>query len=88
MAEFISLRAQIVSVFVVRRLNDRYTLTQAKAVNQRRHPFAECDRRRARKNFFVSPHRARACAKSVESQRPFCNGKVVPGEQRRAASGT
>ena len=32
MAELISLRAQIVSVFVVRRLNDRHTLTQAKAV--------------------------------------------------------
>ena len=62
-------------------------LAEAPGVNQRRHPFAKCDRRRPWKDFFVAPHRVHACAQRFETERPPADSQVVAGEQRRLASG-
>src|SRR5262249_38526503 len=65
-------------------------MTSAKALrmNQRRHAFAECDRSGIRQDLFITPHRAEARSKLIETERALCLRKVITDKQWGSAGRT
>ena len=63
------------------------TFAETARVNQRRHPFAEADRRRPGQHLFVSPHRVARATAALRDSASAGSGQVVSREQRRFAGG-